>query len=126
MYGDVGKVGKKIPLTTLWLGVVKGILFVVTVRLGGICSFFAYMCGKVLSFLTYEDFLKRCLEVHERIAVELDFCGLSRAVKGSHPDPCGLAVDDGLRELYARLTVFGGDGESEVDDVGLYFTNSHV
>ena len=24
-YGDVGKVGKKIPLTTLWLGVAKGI-----------------------------------------------------------------------------------------------------
>ena len=35
MYGDVGKVGKKIPLTTLWLGVVKGIQFVDTVRLGG-------------------------------------------------------------------------------------------
>ena len=36
MYGDVGKVGKKIPLTTLWLGVVKGIQFVDTVRRGGI------------------------------------------------------------------------------------------
>ena len=29
------KVGKKIPLTTLWLGVARGILFVDTVRLGG-------------------------------------------------------------------------------------------
>ena len=33
--GDVGTVGKKIPLTTLWVGVVKGIQFVDTVRLGG-------------------------------------------------------------------------------------------
>ena len=35
MYGDVGKVGKRIPLTTLWLGVVKGIQVVDTVRQGG-------------------------------------------------------------------------------------------
>ena len=32
--GNVGMVGKRIPLTTLWLGVVKGIQSVDTVRLG--------------------------------------------------------------------------------------------
>ena len=39
MYGDVGKVGKRIPLTTLWLGVVKGIQVVDTVRHGGLMCY---------------------------------------------------------------------------------------
>ena len=34
--GNVGKVGKKIPLATLWVEVAKGITFADTVRRGGI------------------------------------------------------------------------------------------
>ena len=44
------KVGKKIPLTTLWLGVARGILFVDTVRLGGMLQVLCLHVGKGLSF----------------------------------------------------------------------------
>ena len=37
--GDVGKVGKKIPLTTMWLEVVKGITISHDVRAGGIIAY---------------------------------------------------------------------------------------
>ena len=51
------------------------------------------------------------LEIFERGAVELDLCGLSRPVDGAKADAGGNAVDDGLRELYAGLSVLGGDVE---------------
>ena len=51
--------------------------------------------------------------------------GLPRTVKGAKPDTSGNAVDDGLRNFYACLFVLRGDGEREVDDVGLNFFDSH-
>ena len=39
MYGDVGKVGKRIPLTTLWLGVVRGI------QVSALCDMVGW-CGR--------------------------------------------------------------------------------
>ena len=83
---------------------------------GGICRRLALVC---------EDFRQRGLEVDERGPVELDFSALTRPVKGAHADTLRGAVDDGLSELYARLAVLRGDGEGQVDDVGLCFTKCH-
>ena len=47
--------------------------------------------------------------------------GLPRTVEGTEPDTGRNAVDDCLRDLHARFRVLRGDGEGEVDDVGLYF-----
>ena len=52
--------------------------------------------------------------------------GLFSPVDGPKADALGFAVNDGLREAYAGFTVLVSDGEREVDDVGLYFSNSHV
>jgi hypothetical protein len=53
MYGDVGKVGKRIPLTTLWLGVVKGIHVADTVRRGGICRCAPYRWRIILQVVFF-------------------------------------------------------------------------
>ena len=83
------------------------------------------MWGEVGLFHTFEDFRHRRLKIDERGAVQLDLCGLSRTVEGTHPDASGRAVDDSLGELHARFGVLGGDGEVEVDDVGLNSLDSH-
>ena len=83
------------------------------------------MWDKVGLFHTFEYLRDRSLKIDERGAVELDLCGLPRTVDGTHAHASGLTVDDSLRELHARFCVLRGDGEGEVDDVGLYFLDSH-
>jgi len=51
------------------------------------------------------------LQVDQGVSVELDFCGLTRAVNGPQAYARVLTIDDGLRELYAVLAVLRGDGE---------------
>ncbi len=51
--------------------------------------------------------------------------GLPSAVKGTEPNASRNAVDDSLRDFYAAFRVLRGDGEGEVDDVALYFFDSH-
>ena len=64
-----------------------------------------------------EYFREGCLQVDQGVPVELDFCALARAVNSPQAYTRVLAIDDGLRELYAALAVLRGDGECEVDDV---------
>ena len=64
-------------------------------------------------------------EISQRGGVKADLRGLSRTVEGPKPDASRDAVDDRLCDLYAAFSVLGGDGEREVDDVGLDFLDSH-
>ena len=76
-------------------------------------------------FHTFEYLGERVSKVGQRSRVKANHSGLSRPVKGTEADAGGNAVDDGLCDLYARFGVLSGDGEREVDDVGLYFFDSH-
>ena len=77
-------------------------------------------------FHTFEYLGQSISKISQRGGVKADLRGLSRTVKGTKPDASGNAVDDCLRDLHAGFGVLRGDGESEVDDVGLYFLDSHV
>lgn len=76
--------------------------------------------------LTFENFGERVAEVRKGGAVEADLRGLSRTVKGTKTHASGNAVDDCLGDLNAGFAVLAGDGESQVDDVGLYSLDSHM
>ncbi len=77
-------------------------------------------------FHTFEYLRQRVAQVREGCRVKADLSGLPRTVKGTKTHASGNAVDDCLSDLNARFGVLGGDGEREVDDVGLYFLDSHV
>ena len=83
------------------------------------------MWDKVGLFHTFEYLGQSVAEVRERGRVKANLSGLSRPVKGTEADTGRNAVDDGLSDLNAGLFVLGGDGESKVNNVGLYSTNSH-
>jgi len=66
----------------------------------------------VLFYLCLREYFREgCLQVDQGVSVELDFCGLTRAVNGPQAYARVLTIDDGLRELYAALAVLRGDGE---------------
>ena len=88
-------------------------------------------CGVMLGdvrdrILAVEDFGQRVSQIAQCAVVKADLGGLSGAVKGPKLDTGRNAVDDRLIDLNAGFAVLRGNSEGEVDDVGLYFLNSHV
>ena len=65
------------------------------------------------------------MEVSEGRNVEVDGRALTRAVKGAERYARRYAVNDRLRNLNASFPVFGGDAESNVNNVGLSFAECH-
>ncbi len=84
------------------------------------CSFLG-----VVFFLS-ENFLEGCLEISERINVQLDFCRLASTIKGAQANASRLPVDDCLRNLNASFAVLGCDRERKIYDVGLLSSDCHV